>query len=145
MRVNAVMTPVSRTLSPGTCLRDAARALQSLDAPCLPVEADRSLVGMVSVKDIALRAVARGRDPARTPIESVMSKRVACCRVDQDTEHVRQAMEDRREEYLVVLDREDRVVGVVTADALAPERGDPLPIEQTVAAFEEYYGWSRSP
>ena len=142
MRVNAVMTPVSRTLSPETCVRDAAKAMQSFGVPCLPVEAGSDLIGMVSFKDIALRAVARGRDPISTPIESVMTKRVACCRSDQETGSVKQAMAGGNQEYLAVLDRRDHVVGVVTFDALAPGERDPLPIEETIAAFEEHYGWS---
>jgi predicted transcriptional regulator len=142
MQVNSVMTPVVNTLNPETCLKDAAKRMKSLGVSCLPVEAGSELIGMVSFEDIAHKAVARGRNPMETPVSSVMSGQVAWCRIDQDTDSVAQIMKDWNQDRLAVLDTQDHAVGVVTLDSLSPRANDPLPIEQTIAAFEEYYCWS---
>ena len=141
MQVISVMTPVVSTLNPETCLKDAAKRMQSLGVSCLPVEAGSELIGMVSCEDLAYKAVARGRNPIKTPVSSVMSGQVAWCRTDQDTDSVMQIMKDWNQDRLAVLDKDDHTVGVVTLSSLSPQASDPLPIEQTIAAFEEYYGW----
>ena len=142
MQVNSVMTPVVSTLNPETCLKDAAKRMKSLGVSCLPVEAGSELIGMVSFEDIACGAVARGQDPVNTSISSVMSKQVACCHSDQETDSVKQAMKERNQDHMTVLDHQDHVVGVVTYNALSLRGWDLLSIEQTIAAFDEYYGWS---
>lgn len=113
MRVSEAMTHEVRVCSPQHSIRDCARLMAEIDVGALPVKADERLVGMVTDRDIAIRAVAAGKGPD-TPVGEVMSKEVLYCFDDQDLDHIAQSMGEARVRRLPVADRDMHLVGIVS-------------------------------
>jgi CBS domain-containing protein len=112
------MTPGVRVVSPEQTIAEAARLMAELDAGSLPVGEDERLVGMITDRDIAVRAVAQQKPPT-TKVREVMSQEVLYCFDDQDLEDIAQNMSDVKVRRLPVVDREKRLVGIVSISDLA--------------------------
>lgn len=119
MRVKEIMSKKVTWIGPDMSLQDAAKKMQSLDVGCLPVGKNDKLVGMVTDRDITCRAVAKGRNPAKTTIAKVMSKGVTYCFDDEDIKNAAHLMEKRQIHRLPVLNREKRMVGILSLGDLA--------------------------
>jgi CBS domain-containing protein len=104
------MTPEVRVCGPDEPIVDCARAMASNDIGALPVAENNLLVGMVTDRDIAIRAVAAGKGPG-TPIREVLSREVLYCFEDQDLEHVATSMGTAKVRRVPVLTRDNRVAG----------------------------------
>jgi CBS domain-containing protein len=118
MRVRECMTKDVRIANPDETIREAAKAMASLDAGILPVGENDRLVGMITDRDIAVRGVAEGKGPD-TKIRDVMSKEVRYCFEDEDVDHVLESMGDLHVRRLPVLNRDKRLVGIVSLGDLA--------------------------
>ena len=118
MKVSKAMTKDVKITSPSQTIQDAARAMVELDAGSLPVGENDRLVGMVTDRDIAVRAVALGLGPD-TPVREVMSEEVKYCFDDDDLEEVAENMGDIKVRRLPVLNREKRLVGIVSLGDIA--------------------------
>ena len=125
MKVSDAMTRDVSIANPGDTLQQAASKMAELDAGVLPVGADDRLVGMLTDRDIAVRAVARGLGP-QTPVRDVMSEEVRYCYEDEELETVTQNMGDIRVRRLPVLNRDKRLVGIVSLGDIATSRDDAL-------------------
>ena len=94
MRVSEVMTRGVQCVRPGDTIRDAARKMRDLDVGPVPVCGDNDkLAGMLTDRDIAIRAVAADKGP-QTPIRDIMSKEVLYCFEDDEVDDVVQNMAD---------------------------------------------------
>src|ERR687884_1390232 len=92
MRVSEAMTRDVRIASPNQSIREAARIMAEIDAGVLPVGENDRLVGMITDRDIAIRAVAEGKGPD-TPVRDVMStEQVLYCYEDEELDHVAKNM-----------------------------------------------------
>ena len=118
MQVNEAMTTDVKIANPNQPIRDAARMMAQIDAGILPVGDNDRLVGMITDRDIAVRAVGAGRGPD-TPIREVMSKEVKYCYEDDELFEVAQNMADIKVRRLPVLDRDKRLVGIVSLADIA--------------------------
>jgi CBS domain-containing protein len=118
MKVKDVMTTNVRLANPGQSIAEAARLMAECDAGVLPVGEDDRLVGMITDRDIALRAVAKDLPPD-TPVRDVMSKEVLYCFEDEALEHVADNMGEQQVRRLPVLNREKRLVGILSFGDLA--------------------------
>jgi len=118
MKVKDAMTKDVRMTRPDQRIRDAALLMAELDIGVLPVEENDKLVGMITDRDIAVRAVAEGRGPD-TPIRDVMTREVLYCYDDQTVEEVSQNMANVRVRRLPVMNREKRLVGILSLGDLA--------------------------
>jgi len=125
MKVRDAMTRNVSVASPDDTLQHAAATMAALDAGVLPVGADDRLVGMLTDRDIAVRAVAQGMGP-ETSVREVMSEEVKYCFEDEDLETVTQNMGDIQLRRLPVLDRNKRLVGIVSLGDIATSSGDGL-------------------
>lgn len=124
MRVSKVMTRDVETVNPDHSIEDAARMMLALDSGFLPVgEADR-LVGTITDRDIAVRAVAEGKAPG-TRVGEIMTHDVRYCFEDEDTAHVARNMGEQQVRRLPVVDRDKRLVGVISLADIAREEPDP--------------------
>ena len=123
MRVSEIMTRDVRVVRPNQTIQDAARTMLDIDAGVLPVGENDRLVGMITDRDIAVRAVAQGRNPG-TPVREVMSGEVKYCFEDEDTDDVARNMGDQQVRRLPVVDREKRLVGILSLGDIAVERGE---------------------
>ena len=118
MKIREVMTQDVKLAGPDQTLAEAARLMAECDSGALPIGEDDRLVGMLTDRDIVIRAVAKDLGP-ETPIRDVMSKEVLYCFQDEDVEHVAENMGEQQVRRLPVLDREKRLVGIVSIGDLA--------------------------
>lgn len=120
MKIRDCMTRDVCMVRPDQTLRDAAHMMAELDIGALPVQENDRLVGMITDRDIAVRAVAEGRG-ADTPIREAMTKEIKYCYEDQDIEEVTRNMGDLRLRRLPVMNRDKRLVGILALGDLARE------------------------
>ena len=113
MRVSEVMTRGVRMANPDQTIGEAARLMAEIDAGALPVGEGERLVGMITDRDIAVRAVAREM-PASTKVREIMSEEVLYCFDDQEVADVAQNMSEVKVRRLPVVDRDKRLVGIVS-------------------------------
>jgi CBS domain-containing protein len=118
MRVAEVMTRDVRLIEPNQTIRDAARLMAEMDAGIVPVREGDRLVGMITDRDIAVRAVAQGRGPD-TAVREVMTDEVKYCYEDDDTNDVARNMADIQVRRLPVLTRDKRLVGIISLGDMA--------------------------
>jgi len=118
MKVSKCMTRDVELVSPTQTIRDAAQMMAELDAGALPVQQDDRLVGMITDRDIAVRAVAQGKSP-ETPVRDVMSPEVLYCFDDQEIEDVSRNMGEVKVRRLPVVNRDKRLVGIISIGDLA--------------------------
>jgi CBS domain-containing protein len=125
MQVQDVMTKRAECVRPSASLQEAARKMKDLDVGLLPVCGDNDrLAGMLTDRDITVRAVAEARDPQTTTVKDAMTPDVVYCFEDQDVQEAARLMREHQIRRLVVLNRDKRLVGVVSLDDLAVETGD---------------------
>ncbi|HEX6721291.1 MAG TPA: CBS domain-containing protein [Burkholderiaceae bacterium] len=117
--VSDVMTRGVRALSPKDTVVMAAQAMQELDVGAIPVCNDERLVGIVTDRDLVLRGVAQARFDGNTPIDDVMSRQPLWCFEDQPVDDVLAYMRKAQVRRLPVIDRENRLVGMVSLGDLA--------------------------
>ncbi len=125
MKVREVMTPYVATISPEASVREAAQLMRELDTGSLPVCEGGRLLGMVTPRDLAVRATAEGRDSESTLVMDVMTPDVLCCYREDDVRDARRMLEQSRLGRLVVLDEDRRPVGVVALSDIV-RHGEPL-------------------
>jgi putative AlgH/UPF0301 family transcriptional regulator/CBS domain-containing protein len=118
MKVNEVMTRNVCVASPRMSIGQAAQMMADCDSGILPVGEEDRLVGMITDRDIAIRAVARGR-PHATPVREVMSHEVLYCYDDEDIDDIARNMADQQVRRLPVVNREKRLVGIVSLGDLS--------------------------
>jgi len=119
MRVSECMTREVRIANPGQSIREVARIMAEIDAGVMPVGEDDRLVGMITDRDIAIRAVAAGKGPD-TPVRDVMStEQVLYCFEDEDLAQVAKNMGEQQVRRLPVVNREKRLVGIVSLGDVA--------------------------
>src|SRR5687767_12809922 len=102
MKVSEAMTREVRLVTPDKPIREAARLMAEMDIGALPVEENDRLIGMITDRDISVRAVAQGRGPD-TPVREVMSSEIKYCFEDQSIDEVTQNMGDLRVRRLPVV------------------------------------------
>lgn len=116
------MTTAVQLVQADVSVSNAARIMLEQDIGFLPVARNDRLVGALTDRDIVLRVVAEGRDPAETPVSEVMTPGAKYCYADEDARHVAGNMADIHVCRLPVMDRRKRLVGVVSLDHLVPQR-----------------------
>src|SRR5688572_32205990 len=118
MRVSEAMTRDVRVADPKQSIREVAKIMAEIDAGSVPVGENDRLVGMITERDIAIRAIAQGKGPD-TPVREVMSAEVKYCFEDEDLDHVAKNMGDIRVRRLPVVSRDKRLVGILSLGDLA--------------------------
>ena len=121
MRVSECMTRDVRIADPNQSIQQAARAMAEADAGVLPVGDDDRLVGMITDRDIAVRGIAEGRGPD-AKVRDVMSAEVRYCYEDEQVEDVLRNMGELQVRRLPVVNRDKRLVGIISLADLARER-----------------------
>ena len=118
MKVSECMTRDVSTIAPDRPIRDAARLMADKDIGCIPVGENDRLVGMITDRDIAIRAVCEGKAPD-TPIREVMTGELMYCFEDEDVSHVARNMGDIQVRRLPVMSRDKRLVGIIALGDIA--------------------------
>jgi CBS domain-containing protein len=118
MKIHEIMTKEVFVAGPTQSIREAARMMAQYDTGALPVGDDDRLLGVITDRDIAVRAVALGKS-LDTPVSEVMSKEILYCFEDEDVEHVTRNMGDNKVRRLPVMNRQKRLVGIVSLGDLS--------------------------
>jgi CBS domain-containing protein len=119
VNVSEVMTHGVYTTSPDETVQVAAQTMADLDTGVLPIGENDQLIGMLTDRDLSTRVVAEARDPTTTLIRDVMSPDVHYCLEHDSVEEVAAKMSLWHVRRLPVLNREQRVVGIVSLGDLA--------------------------
>jgi CBS domain-containing protein len=122
MRVSEALTRDVRVARPDQSIQDAAKMMSAVDAGVLPVGENDQLVGMITDRDIAIRGIAQGKGPD-TPVREVMTADVKYCFEDEDTDQVARNMADQQVRRLPVVNRDKRLVGILSLGDLAVMQG----------------------
>lgn len=122
MRVAEAMTRDVRIASPDQTICDAACLMAQCDTGAIPVGENDRLVGMITDRHIAVRAIAEGKGP-NTPVRDVMTREVKYCFEDEELQHVAKNMADIRVRRLPVVNRDKRLVGIVSLGDIALSEG----------------------
>jgi CBS domain-containing protein len=122
--VRDVMTRGVETAAPDTTIAEVARRMRDLDVGSLPVTDGNRLLGIVTDRDLSVRATAAAKDPNSTRVREVMSPEIAWVFDDEPADAAARVMRERQIRRLPVLDRSDRLVGVVALADLATDLGD---------------------
>ncbi|MBA1144597.1 CBS domain-containing protein [Mesorhizobium neociceri] len=118
MKVGNCMTRDVQVANPEQSIRDVAQMMGKLDAGVMPVGDNDRLVGMITDRDIAIRGVALGKGPD-AKVRDVMSAEVKYCFDDEEIENVLENMGDLQVRRLPVLNRDKRLVGIISLGDLA--------------------------
>jgi CBS domain-containing protein len=122
-RVADIMTRGVRAMRPSDSVVQAAQAMDELNVGAVPVCDGQRLVGMVTDRDITIRAVAQGKADQGVTLSNVMSSEVSWCYEDQDIQEVMRDMSERQIRRLPVVDRDKHLVGMVTLGDIAAKSG----------------------
>jgi CBS domain-containing protein len=118
MKICDVMTRDAQLTRPDDTLQHAAQMMKDCDCGILPVAGGDRLVGMITDRDIAVRAIADGKGP-ETTVRQAMTREVKYCFEDEDCSHVAQNMAELQVRRLPVLNREKQLIGIVSLGDLA--------------------------
>ncbi len=112
-----------KVINPDMTIRDAAKKMRDGDFGMMPVGEDDRMIGTISDRDIAIRAVAEGKDNS-TKVRDVMSEGIAWAYEDDSVEAAAKIMSERQVRRLPVVDRDKRLVGIVALGDFAVERSE---------------------
>jgi CBS domain-containing protein len=123
MQIEQIMTRNVEIISPNTPLREAAQKMRDLDVGSLPVCDGQRLQGMLTDRDITIRATAEGHNPDTTRAADVMTAEIFYCYDDQDIKEAAKVMEDKQIRRLPIVNRDKMLVGIVSLGDLAVDGG----------------------
>ena len=118
MKISGVMSRGVQLIKPDDTIRSAAALMKKIDAGLLPVTENDKLVGMITDRDIAMRAVAEGNGPDEL-VRDVMTPNICYCFEDQELDEVAANMARNKVRRLPVVDRKNRLVGIVSLADIA--------------------------
>jgi CBS domain-containing protein len=117
MKISEIMTPNVEVVSPGATLQEAASKMRDLDVGPIPVCDGERIHGIVTDRDITIRATAEGLDP--TSVDRVMTPGVHWCYEDDDVEAAERLMRDNQVRRILVMNRDKKLVGIVSLGDIA--------------------------
>jgi CBS domain-containing protein len=122
MKVREVMTTGVECISPNKTMQEAGERMKSLDVGFLAICDNDRLIGAVTDRDITVRGVAEGQS-VTTSIRDIMTKDVFYCYDDDDVQHAADYMKEKEVKRLLILNRDKRLVGVLSIGDLAKVEG----------------------
>jgi CBS domain-containing protein len=124
MKIKDVMTTGVECVRPETTLQEAATKMKSLNVGSLPVSEGDRPTGIVTDRDIVVRAISEGRDPRTTQVKDVMTKDVATVQETDDVKEAARLMKDRQIRRVVVVGADKKVCGIVSLGDIAVDTRD---------------------
>ena len=125
-----------KVISPDMSIREAAREMRDGDFGMLPVGENDRMIGTISDRDIAIRAVAEGKDSG-TKVRDVMSEGIACAFEDDSVEEAAKIMSKRQVRRLPVVNRDKRLVGIVALGDFAVESSEIRPAAEALSEISK--------
>jgi CBS domain-containing protein len=124
MELRDIMTRNVEVVNGNASLKEAATKMKKLDVGLIPVCDGDRLEGLLTDRDITIRATANGRDPSKTKVNEVMSTDIAYCLEDQAVDEAVILMEARQIRRLPILNQDKQLVGIVSLADIAVHVGD---------------------
>lgn len=137
MQVSEAMTHDVVSVTPQVTITEAARTMKRLDVGPLPVCEGDQLLGLITDRDITVRATAEGRDPMQTPVSDVMTTDVVCCLETDDIRDAAKLMQRSQLRRLLVVDGRGKLVGIVSMADLILKTGDDQLAGETLEKVSE--------
>jgi CBS domain-containing protein len=125
-----------KVISPDMTIGEAARKMREGDFGMMPVGENDRMIGTISDRDIAIRAVAEGKD-ANTKVRDVMSEGIAWAYEDESVERIAKIMSERQVRRLPVVNRDKRLVGIVALGDFAVEKSEFLPAAKALSEISK--------
>lgn len=119
MRVKEIMTQGIRIAEPEEKLSHAAKKMRTQNIGALPVVENRKLIGMITDRDVAIRAVGANKDPAVTKVSEIMSDECFWCAENEDIEDAVRIMEQNQVRRLPVMNDNKEIVGMLSLEDVA--------------------------
>jgi CBS domain-containing protein len=135
-KVRDVMTLNVHVISPAATIREAAQKMREGDYGMMPVAENDRMIGAISDRDIAVRAIAEGKGPD-TPVRDVMSEGITWAYEDDSVEHAAEIMSEHQVRRLPVVSREKRLVGIVALGDFAVESSDLKPAAEALVEISQ--------
>ena len=135
-KLKDLMSRDVKVISPDMSIREAAREMRDGDFGMLPVGENDRMIGTISDRDIAVRAVAEGKDTG-TKVRDVMSEGIAWAFEDDSVEQAAKIMSERQVRRLPVVDRDKRLVGIVALGDFAVESSEIRPAAQALSEISK--------
>ena len=131
-KISEVMSSDVQTISPDATIEEAAQEMRDGDFGLVPVAEDEELLGVITDRDIAIRAVAEGKDPS-TLVREIMSEEVVWASEDDSVEDAARIMSDHQIRRLSVVDAEQHLVGIVSLGDFAVDSADIQPVVEALS------------
>ncbi len=135
-KLKDLMSRDVKVISPDMSIREAAREMRDGDFGMLPVGENDRMIGTISDRDIAIRAVAEGKDTG-TKVRDVMSEGIAWAFEDDSVEEAAKIMSKRQVRRLPVVDRDKRLVGIVALGDFAVESSEIRPAAEALSEISK--------
>lgn len=119
MRIGEIMTSDFEMIDSTRSLTDAAHKMKSLNVGILPVREGARLIGLITDRDIVVRALAEGFDPGSTQVKDIISAQIVHCYEDDSVEDAVRLMEEHQVRRLIVTDHDGTPVGIVSLGDIA--------------------------
>jgi CBS domain-containing protein len=137
MKIKDVMTRNVAVVHPSTTIEEAADLMKTHDVGLLPVCEGERLVGVLTDRDITVRAVAVGQSPVTTLVSDAMTPDIYSVFEDQDVEDAARVMKQQQVRRVVVLDGDKRLVGITSLGDLAVDTADAMLTGEVVERVSE--------
>ena len=135
-KLKDIMSPNVQVISPKATISEAAQKMRDGDFGMVPVAENDRMIGAISDRDIAVRAIAEGKGPD-TPVRDVMSEGITWAYEDDSVEHAAEIMSEHQVRRLPVVNREKRLVGIVALGDFAVESSDISPAAEALAEISQ--------
>ena len=135
-RLKDVMSRDVKLVGPETTIREAAQQMRDGDFGMLPVAENDRMIGAISDRDIAIRAIADDKGPATT-VREVMSEGICWAYEDDSIEQAATIMSERQVRRLPIVNRDKRLVGIVSLGDFAVDSADIEPAAEALSGISQ--------
>ena len=122
--VKDVMVPNPIIMTPDSTLREATEQMEKIDCGIMPIGTPDKLIGMITDRDIAIRAVAKGKDPQKTKVKDIMTNKVLAVSEDSSIVEAAEIIRTHKINRLIVKDKKGKVSGILSLSGLIRESSD---------------------
>ena len=136
-RLKDVMSRDVKLVTPETTIREAAQQMRDGDFGMLPVAENDRMIGAISDRDIAIRAIADDKGPTTT-VREIMSEGICWAYEDESVEQAAKIMSERQVRRLPVVSREKRLVGIVALGDFAVDSSEIEPAAEALSGISQH-------
>ena len=137
MKVSEIMSRNVECVDPDTSIKEIAQKMRLLDVGFVPICEGNRVIGTLTDRDITIRHVADGQNPYRVKARDIMTPNVFYCYADQDVEEVGRYMQEHEVRRVLIFDRGENLVGVVSLGAISKAAGEEWLAGETLREIAE--------